>query len=299
MNLSGHVPDRIFDAMSDPFGDIEDQSPQTPEELRTTLLGNTRRGYATLRKVFVQQPNTTGSRPSILGSMVNNRQETALRLLLLALALEALKDEMLPPRRWTEILNTAHPCSPDQFTRALEQLEERKLLQRTGTNRLIGLTPLLENGSGNAYTSPTAAGADVGKGFFIIPNQAWTTGLIDNLRLPGLAMLLVTLHDTHQRPSFQVPLDKMPDWYGISERTAERGYNELLAQNVLLTRVQMVAAPRTPSGLRPITHRALADPYSKDAREALQAGARARVRAQNATTTAKVRKKRKKKGAKA
>lgn len=302
MSLQTRVPNRIFIAMNDPFAGIEDEAPQTPTELRAALLSNAHRGYATLRKVFVQQPNSAISRPSILGSMVSSRQENALRLLLLTLALEALQDLRLPPGRWAAMLNAERPCSPHQFSRALQQLEERKLVQRTGTNRLFGLTPLLEDGSGAEYARPTAAGAEVGKGFFIIPDDAWLTGLIDKLRLPGLAMFLVCLHDTHQHSSFQVPLDKMSTWYGISERTAERGYNELLAQNVLRTRVQMIAAPRTPSGLRPITHRALVDPYSKDAREALQAKARTRVRAQNAAATAaatKGRKKRKRKEAQA
>ena len=272
--------------MNDPFAGIEDEAPRAPADLRAELLGNAHRGYATLRKVFVQQPNDAPSRPSILGDMVTGRQENALRLLLLTLALEALRDLKLPPSRWAEMLGTVRPCSPHQFSRAVQQLEERKHVQRTGTSRLLGLTPLLEDGSGADYTRPTAVGAEVGRGFFIIPDDAWLTGLIDRLRLPGLAMFLVCLHDTHQHPSFQVPLDKMSFWYGISERTAERGYNELLAQNVLRTRVQMVTAPCTPSGLRPITHRALSDPYSKDARELLQATARARVRAQNTAATA-------------
>ena len=90
-------------------------------------------------------------------------------------------------------------------------------------------------------------------------------------------MFLVCLHDTHQRPAFQVTLEKMPDWYGISERTAERGYNELANQGILLTHPQTVPDRRAPNGIRTVLWRALSEPYSKESRESLQAKTRQRV----------------------
>lgn len=272
--------------MNDPFAGLEDQGPQTPAELRASLLRDARRGYTPLLKVFVQKPSESPTRHSLLGEMVTARQETALRLYLLSLALVPLA-ESLPLWRWAELTN-ANPklrCSHSQLRRAIHQLEERGLAKRTGAERIFGIAPLREDGSGDKYVRPGAGGADVGKGFFIIPDEAWTTGLIDNLRLPGLAMFLVCLHDTHQRPSFQVPLDKMSPWYGISERTAERGYKELEAQGVLRTHAQTLPARNTLSGTRTVTHRALVDPYSMDARRALQAQTRGRVRKQAASTS--------------
>lgn len=270
--------------MNDPFAGIEDESPQTPAEMRASLLRDSHRGYTPVRKILVQRPSEAAERPSTIGEMVSERQENALRLLLLALAFQPLEGLALPPQRWAGLVNCSSKlaCSQSQLARAIKQLQDRRLVVRDGTTHLFGLVPLMEDGSGQGYTRPTAKGAVVGKGFFIVPHDAWTSGLIDNLRLPGLAMFLISLHDTHQKPSFQVPLDKMAKWYGVSERTAERGYDELANQRVLLTRTQRVAARSAASGLRTVTHRALADPYSKSAREALQAAARGRVRAQSA-----------------
>lgn len=265
--------------MNDPFANIDDEAPQSSAELRASLLGDARRGYAMVRKIFVQQARETGSRPSLLGDMVRRRQETALRLLLLALALEPLDGLTLPPRRWAGMLSAeAKPCTTEQFFRAVRQLEEQQLITRCGTGRLPGLVPLHEDGSGATYGRPNAAGVKGGKGFFIVPDQFWTSGLIDRLRLPGIAAFLVCLHDTHQRSSFQVTLEKMPTWYGISERTAERGYNELAGQGILLTHPQTVPDRRAPSGIRTVWWRALSEPYSKESREALQAKTRQRMK---------------------
>lgn len=267
---------RTFAGMEDPFGHVTNEAPHTPAELRAELLDSARRAYAPLRKVFVQQPNESPTRPSILGAMVNARQEHALRLLLLAIALEPLDGLTLPPSRWAAMVSTpTKRCNPSQLGTAVSQLAERKLIQRNGTTRQVGLTPLREDGTGAAYIRPGSDGDDVGKGFFIIPHQLWTDGLIDQLRLPGLAMFLITLHDTHQNASFQVTLEQTPKWYGVSERTADRGYQELQRTGLLLTRPQTVRDRNAPNGLRTVTWRALADPYSKQSREDLQAHTRA------------------------
>lgn len=271
--------------MIDPFANIVDQAAASAEETRASLLDSVKRGYAPVRKIFVQQPREATERPSLLGKLVQRRAETALRLFLLTLALEPLKGFALPAIRWAEMISTpAKPCTQSQLTRTIEVLKELKLLDRQGSSRKITLMPLTEDGLGDAYERPQEAGK-VGKGFFIIPHQFWTDGLVDQLRLPGLAMFLVSLHDTHQDPSFQVSLEKMAEWYGISERTAERGYNELRKQNVLLTRVQQIQDPAMPNGVRPVTWRALATPYSTHARQALQDKTRHRVRAQAETTS--------------
>lgn len=267
--------------MTDPFANVQDEAPLTPATLRTELLADARRGYAPLRKVFVQQPNVSASRPSILGDMVRAKQETALRLFLLTLALQPLDGLTLSPQRWAGMLSAGHkPCSQPQLARAVVQLEQRNLVERAGTTRRLGLTPKLEDGSGDPYTRPTARGASVGKGFFVVPHDFWTTGLVDQLKLPGLAMFLICLHDTHLHPSFKVALAKTPQWYGVSERTAERGYNELASLQLLRTKPQKVADRNAPTGVRIDTWRALHDPYSKDAREALQAKTRSRARSQ-------------------
>lgn len=266
--------------MIDPFAQVVNESAQSGRELRDALLEDSRRGYTVLRKIFVQQPQEAVSRPSILGEMVNARQEVALRLYLLILGLEPLgADLKVPAKRWANMLGACdQQCTSAQFHRALKQLEERRLVSADHRGRQLNVSPLLEDGSGGPYVRPSAKGADVGKGYFSIPDAFWTTGLVDQLRLPGLAMFLVCLHDTSQEPSFQVSLEQMAGWYGISERTSERGYAELAKADVLLTRVQTVRDKRQLSGLRTVTWRALKDPYSQDARARAQAASRSASR---------------------
>lgn len=266
--------------MTDPFASVQNATPKSDHEWRQTLLATARRGYAPVRKVFVQRPREESTRSSVLGALVQTRQELAIRLYLLVLALEPMVDLALPPRRWAGMISSAvKSCSAAQFQRALQHLTEGSLVTAHREGNLLRIRPLLEDGSGEPYERPTAKGAAIGKGFFVVPHEYWDTGLADRLRLPGTAMLMVCLHDTSQAPSFQVALEHMGNWYGISERTAERGYRELMEAQILLTRPQSILDPRSPTGTRFVTWRALAEPYSRDARVALQSKARAAVKA--------------------
>ena len=61
-----------------------------------------------------------------------------------------------------------------------------------------------------------------------------------------------------------------PDWYGFSERTAERGYNKLVKAGVMRVHTQMVRDHRSPIGLRPVFHRTLLGPYETQVRRDAQ-----------------------------
>jgi hypothetical protein len=100
------------------------------------------------------------------------------------------------------------------------------------------------------------------------------------------------LAETTLKPTFAMAVERAKDWYGISERTAERGYQQLRGERVApdepLLRVhkQVVVDLRSPTGLRPIHHRALADPYSQEARAKARATAQREIqrKAQKAAT---------------
>ena len=78
--------------------------------------------------------------------------------------------------------------------------------------------------------------------------------------------------------------ERAPNWYGISVRTAERGYKELRGQEtpegvpLLLEHPQYKRDPRSPTGYRTVFHRALSAPYSQAARADLQLTTRNAVR---------------------
>jgi len=262
---------------TDPFAGITDEQPADGASTREALLGDAKRGYCPLRKEFVQRPREHGTRPSILGAMVNAREEVALRALLLIHALEPiLVDNDLPLATWARMLGAnRRPCTPAQASDAFDKLADRHLIARTDVGRRVIITPLMETGTGEALVRATARDAAVGPGYFTIPYEFWTGGLCDRLRLPGTAMFLVALHETTKEPAYQVSLEQMKDWYGISERTAERGYLELSRENLLLTHTQSKRDHRSATGLRTVTWRALDDPYSTTARADLQARTRA------------------------
>jgi hypothetical protein len=99
-------------------------------------------------------------------------------------------------------------------------------------------------------------------------------------------------------------VERASTWYGISERTAERGYQQLrnqeteLGQPLLLEHRQVVVDPRSPTGLRAVWHRALADPYSMRERARLQRATSKAVRQREDKATGARQARRKRTGAK-
>ncbi len=274
--------------MSDPFAHIVDELPADGPALRTQLLDQALRGYAPLRKIFVQRPNTEKSRPSILGAMVHARQERPLDALLLLHALEPVLDSPLPLGTWARMLSRGKvPCSSAAASKAFDALAKRRLITRQASGSKVIVKPLLEDGLGKAWTRPGQSRRTLGPGYFVIPYTYWTGGLVDELTLPGKTMFLIILAETSQKLSFAMAVERAQKWYGVSERTAERGYQQLRRAGILLERRQVVADPRSPTGLRAVWHRALKDPYSTSARDDLQQKTKHATRKKLGQTTAK------------
>lgn len=272
--------------MSDVFAGLTDQNPARGLEARKALLRNAKRGFCKLRKIFVQRPDTEPVRASVLADLVRGRQEKALDALLLLLALEPILAEPLRLATWASLLSSDQDrCTSTRTARAFEALVERNLVTGATRGRYLEVHPLLEDGSGRPWDSPGRNQNTIGKGYFTIPDAYWTSGLADRLSMPGKAMFLIMLSETTTKPTFSMAVQRAPGWYGISERTAERGYQQLRSQctpnggQLLREHCQLISDARSPTGLREVWHRALADPFSKDARRRLQrASARATVR---------------------
>jgi hypothetical protein len=254
-----------------PFEGFKDEEAFDTDGTRRELLGDAKRGFVRVRKDFVQR--TEEPRPSTLAEFVRGKKERALDLLLTILALEPiLEGSPLPLATWATLLDSSeHPCTPRAAGTALRVLTEMGLIEVSGSKVLpiIGLT----SDSGRVVKPAQDAAATPGRGFFTIPFTFWTAGAIDHLRLPGKAMLLIMLKETHDpngKQTFTMPVQRAADWYGISERTAERGYLELAKKGYILQHVQKVADPRHPAGRREIYHRALMDDYSSQHRENLR-----------------------------
>jgi hypothetical protein len=273
-----------------PFAGIVDEPELSHDELRTRMLQRVKRTHVPLRKVFVQQPMTSTTRPSVLGDMVNAKKLLPLRALLLIHALEPmLSDTYWTLDVWARLIGGAKgPQSKERVAVAMRYLKSRKLIDLTHSGQTILVAPRHEDGEGGDFVRASADGADVGHGYLTIPTQFWTSGLADELTMPGIAMFLVCLSETTKAPSFQVAMDQMQRWYGLSERTAERGYRELNKAKVLLEHTQRVNALNSPTTRTKRVHRALSGPYSTAARESAQAAVRDLLRpaaAPEATST--------------
>ena len=74
--------------MDSPFENIQNDDPADSMFFRVQLLGDTKRGFAKVRKAFVQRSDEAGNRASVLSALVKGKKERAFDALMLLLALE-------------------------------------------------------------------------------------------------------------------------------------------------------------------------------------------------------------------
>lgn len=271
-----------------PFAGIEDEAELSAQEMLDAQLVAARRGWFPLRKTFVQRPRGSepqegrpSARASVLSDVVRGRHQLPLDLYLTLHALQpVLGGSPLKLATWARLMSVDRTWTSTTVSRAVDTLVDLKLVRREGTGHSPALRLLLEDGSGEPWTKPGSS-AETGPGYFIVPDAYFTSGLHARLRLPGKAMFLITLAETQQptKPAFKMAYERAMEWYGVSERTAERGFQELSTENLLLTRVQKVQDRNHPAGRREDTWRALDSPYSTPDRASIQAAAVSAARA--------------------
>ncbi len=89
-------------------------------------------------------------------------------------------------------------------------------------------------------------GANEADRFVRLNHPFWTQRWDQKLSLPALAMLLVALHS---KPNFTLATEHVPDWYGWSADTAERGFHELDTHGLLKIRKRIYTDPISPTGV--------------------------------------------------
>ena len=137
--------------------------------------------------------------------------------------------------------------------------EQRNLItrQRHGRKRKIRVTLLREDASGQPYTRPGKGNPDR---FLRLPHAFWREGWHERLDLPASAMLLVALHE---KANFELPAERVPDWYGWSADTAERGLATLEHFGLLTRTTRLKKAPLSPSGLTKVNRYLLHEPFGQ------------------------------------
>ncbi|MFP8887834.1 hypothetical protein [Streptomyces mangrovi] len=164
---------------------------------------------------------------------------------------------------WARALGTTQSASPASaltaVTRTFIRLEKRNLItwERIKRSREIKVTLLREDGSGQPYTRPGKDGNT--DPYLKLPHAFWKQGHDGQLKLPGLAMLLVA---SCERPGFKLATERVKDWYGWSADTAERGFKELAAKNLMVIDKKVEKAPEAPAGFTRVNLYTLTAPYA-------------------------------------
>lgn len=231
----------------------------TGKDAREVLLRRNIRATVPLRKTFVQALPGGESRRGPLQEFVANGDRRGLRAYLMVVAATSSPDDdgewttTLDSLVWARLLDAEENASSagarTAAWRTLGRLHDRRLITRSRSahsNRNITVTLLREDGSGDPYTHPALGARDNPADRYLrLPSTFWTRGFDAKLTIPGLAMLLTV---AREKPWSAFPSEQMPDWYGWSADTAERGLRDLLDLGLVDRRESYRRAPLTPAG---------------------------------------------------
>ena len=190
---------------------------------------------------------TVGHGP--LATFVHNRDLRGLQAYLLLLGITSSGNSQDGERRADRVSGCAFaprgatPASgASAVSKVLTRLEQRHLItrRRHGRERKIRVTLLREDGSGQPYTRPGKGNSDR---FLRLPHAFWRDGWHQRLDLPATAMLLVALHEKN---NFELPTERVPEWYGWSADTAERGLATLEQLGLLTHTTRLKKSPAQP-----------------------------------------------------
>jgi hypothetical protein len=231
-------------------------NPPTPKAaLEAFLEGSGRHGEATpISKLFLQRSDGGKLTPSPLASLVRRHDNLGLTLYLLLVTAATAPpwDCTREAIGWARALNLKVKDGYDTvaISRTWRRLENLGLIKRQRQGLYSSPRLLREDGTGHPYSRSSP--------YFRLPFAFWREGWHRRLDLPGKAMLLIALD---LPDDFRLPTERAKDWYGISADTAERGFRELLGNNLLTVRKVYKPAPLTAAGYTQENHYTLQSPF--------------------------------------
>lgn len=250
----------------------------TYDETRAEVLRLTGRNYGIVRHLLVQHPRGSAARPSTLGTLVNQRKHRALLLYLLLLTIWPMLEKRREPfegAMWVRLLR--HERGPNwtssDISKAWTDLEGLGLVERTREGRAVRVTPRREDGSAK-WTAPGQVRKDRKETYFSLPGVFWTSGLFAELKLPGLAVLLIVAAETSKSDEVWLSYERAAEWYGLSAASFKNGTRELEGLGLLTRRPETIKAPLSPTGSTTKWWYSLTGAYSSADRAAAQELAR-------------------------
>lgn len=241
----------------------------TRMELLTPMLEGTQRGGVPIRRAFLQtpKPGLEGSRSAALSKLV--RDEAALDAYLLITALASSSepyDTWFPSSTWAQIARldvyAEDKAAKARWAKLVTKLERARLVARKRRGNKMNYVLLHESGNGEPYTRPTKG---VHGYWFSIPHVYWTAGFDKELTLVEKVMLFISLD---QPDGFRLPADRAPAWYGISESTARRGLQALVARGILHRDSAQTVDPKSPTGWKTVLRYTTLGDWSQASRKA-------------------------------
>jgi hypothetical protein len=224
-----------------------------PETIELLLERSNRPNDAVpLRTLFVQKGAQARPQPGPAAAFLSFRKNRELELLLLIHAVCSGDDFSVTEwsTTWARCIGLFDSSSgPTAVSRAWRWLDEQQLIVRErGTRGRTKITILREDGTGQPYKHPFTKSRI--EPYFQLPYEYWRAEdrWHSSLSLPAKVVLLITLSMT--KPTFQLPQERMPEWYGISADSALRGLSELRERRVLeVAEVKRVPSLESKTGL--------------------------------------------------
>lgn len=222
---------------------------------------------------FLQMQSGQDRSPGPLSEFVRRGRETALEQYLLLHAIASGENEGFNVRLGAATWARAIGGYFDPETGVVEQAALHAVSRNWKFLRDIGLVAtqrvgrkvrahlLADDGSGAPYKHVGAGkkGSKLnGPGYFKLPYEYWRQRWHERLSLPAKAMLLIALY---QGDGFSLPYNKVPDWYGISAATGERGLRELREEGLLHRERHRRPDPESPVGFSDVYHYQLLPPF--------------------------------------
>lgn len=218
-----------------------------------------------IRRSFVQPLDRARQRHGgPLAQFLRRRDMRALQLYLLALTLASKEpwDVKRDSRVWARALDLGMTTSSrEAVSKAWRRLRDLNLVTSSRDHRRAVVTLLREDGSGDPYTYPDPNLRE--DRYLRLPFAFWTEAWYQRLSLPAIAMLLVLLAE---KDDVVLPIDRIPEWYGISRASAQRGLDELRQQGLVDLRIEQRMEPLAPEGYTFERHHRLLGPFARPRR---------------------------------
>lgn len=224
-----------------------------------------RKGNATpIRRTFVQRADRARrAEGAPLAELVRRRDTRALVLYLLVLTRISNGKDGWNVRRdsrmWARALDLSDTRSGrEAVSKAWRRLRELRLISTHREKREVCVTLLREDGSGEPYDYPEPKKAE--DRYLRLPLAFWLDGWYQKLDLPAMAMLLIFLAE---KDDVVLQLDRVPEWYGISRATAQRGITQLEHHGLLDVRAVQRITPQSALGYTFERHYRLAGAFER------------------------------------